>query len=48
VRETLCPLGATIVIVAPCVGTGPANETSPDAGARTKDTSPSAMSMPRC
>jgi len=48
VRDALCPSVVTIVTVVPCVGTWPANEISPVAGARTMRASPSAMSIPRC
>ena len=48
VSETLKPSDVSIVTVRPCVGTLPANVTSPSAGARTDTASPSAMSTPRC
>lgn len=48
VSETLYPPVAAIVTVRPCVGTCPANVTSPDAGARTTRAPPRAMSTPRC
>jgi hypothetical protein len=48
VSDALCPLGVTMVTVVPWVGTWPANETSPDAGARTARAPSSAMSRPRC
>jgi hypothetical protein len=48
VSEALYPSAVTIVTVRPCVGTWPANDTSPEAGARTVDAPPRAMSTPRC
>jgi hypothetical protein len=48
VSEALYPSVVTIVTVRPCVGTWPANDTSPEAGARTVDAPPRAMSTPRC
>jgi hypothetical protein len=47
VSEALCS-PATIVTVRPCVGTWPANVTSPDTGARIADPPTTAMSIPRC
>ncbi len=48
VRDALCPSRVAIVTVRPCVGTCPANVTSPPAGARTTLAPPRAMSTPRC
>lgn len=48
VREALKPSLVRIVTVRPCVGTCPANDTSPAAGARTARDSPNSMSTPRC
>jgi hypothetical protein len=45
--DALCSPVA-IVTVRPCVGTSPANVTSPETGARTAGESPVAMSIPRC
>ena len=48
VSDTLYPPGVRIVTVSPCVGTWPANVTSPPDGARTTCAPPRATSMPRC
>lgn len=47
VKETLVS-PSSMVTVSPCVGTCPANVTSPATGARTERASPRAMSTPRC
>ncbi|HEY6114282.1 MAG TPA: hypothetical protein VIV37_09255 [Gaiellaceae bacterium] len=46
--DALYPSPVTIVTVSPYVGTWPANDTSPAAGARMEAPSPTAMSIPRC
>jgi hypothetical protein len=48
IREALWPSVVEMVIVSPCVGTVPANVTSPAAGERTGDEASAAMSSPRC
>jgi hypothetical protein len=48
ISETLSPPPVRIVTVSPCVGTRPANDTSPSTGARMTSDSPTAMSTPRC
>lgn len=48
VSDDLWPSRVTIVTVKPCVGTCPANVTSPDTGARIACPPTTAMSTPRC
>ena len=48
VSEALYPSGDAMVTVSPCVGTCPANVTSPDGRRAHARASPSAMSIPRC
>src|SRR2546430_4117559 len=48
VRVTEYPSAVWIVTTLPLTGTVPANETRPDAGARTGSPAPAPMSIPRC